>query len=225
MLAFHDELNPRIWSPDKTLRPEVRVRLLRTALAFYRFLDVRGLVISDIILTGSNAAFNYTDVSDVDLHLVVDYAKTTCPELAADFFDVKRVLWNQTHNAEIRGHKVELYVEDRANPAYASGVYSLLRNKWAKQASATRPTYDDAAVAQKTKALASEITSLLDGDPKAEDISTLLDRLREMRRSGLMAGGEFSVENTSFKGLRALGLISRLRQAAIDAQDRDLSLT
>jgi len=223
MVAFHSRLNRRLWAGN-AMRLEVRLRLLRTALAFYRFLDMPGLVLSDIVLTGSNAAFNYTALSDCDLHLIVDYGRTTCPDLAADFFDTKRLLWNQTHDVQIRGHKVEVYVEDRDNPARSSGVYSVLRGEWIKQPSSERPAWDDAALALKTKALALEIEGLLDGNPQPPEVNALLGRLRSMRSSGLMAGGEFSVENLAYKGLRTMGLIGRLMTARREAEDQDLSL-
>lgn len=223
--AFHQDLNPRLWQ-NNDLRPEVRVRLMRAAIAFYQFLDLPGLRIEDIVLTGSNAAFTYTPESDCDLHLIVDHANTRCPDMAAGYFDTKRLLWNQIHDASIRGHPVELYVEDREQPAYASGVYSILRGEWIKEPKrGAPPRMDDAAITRKVASLRAEAESVLaSSDPRQDEVDALLSRLSAMRRSGLATAGEFSVENIAYKLLRAEGVLDRLRQARIDAEDRDLSL-
>lgn len=222
-IRFHDALNPKIWSGD-TLRIEVRVRLLRAALAFYKYLELPDLKLADIVITGSNASFNYTDLSDVDVHLIVDYDKTVCPEIAENFFSTKKTLWNQSHSISIRGHGVEMYVENQKNPAYSNGVYSLLKGKWIKTPSAVKPRWDDAAVIMKTENLADQIDALLNGDADAGKVSALMDKIWGMRKSGLAAGGEFSTENLAFKSLRALGYLDRLRQARTSAEDADLSL-
>src|ERR1051325_11053445 len=95
LLQFHQRLNPHLWRRHR-LRPEVRLKLLHTAIAFYRFLELPALRANDIVVTGSNAAYNYTLLSDIDVHLLVAYHETACPALAANFFTTKKNLWNQT---------------------------------------------------------------------------------------------------------------------------------
>ena len=222
-IKFHRKLNPAFWRGDQ-LRTEVRLKLFQSALAFYRFLDIPGLVVKDIILTGSNAAFNYTALSDLDVHLVVNFSHTACPELADNFFTTKKSLWSQIHDVAIYGHPVELYVEDTAKPATANGVYSLLHSRWLKPPTQEPPRADDSAVAAKVKAYADEIDRLLESTPEADEIRAFLNRLRTLRQAGLLHGGEFSVENLTFKSLRALGYIPRLVIAQNSAADRSLSL-
>lgn len=219
---FHLRLNQRLWRGDR-LRLPVRLKLLKAALSFYQFLDLR-LIVNDIILTGSNAAYNYTPLSDIDVHLIVDFARTSCPNLADNFFNTKRALWNQTYSIRIYGTPVELYVENSTEPATATGVFSLLHNKWLKQPSRTKPHANDTDVLQKTQAYADEIESLLAGEPQVKDINELLNRLRTLRKNGLMAGGEWSVENLAYKALRAQGYLQRLSDERIQLRDRDLSL-
>jgi hypothetical protein len=223
VIRFHSRLNPRLWRHDR-LRVEVRLKLLQTAIAFYRFLDLPGLRINDIIVTGSNAAYNYTRLSDIDVHLLVDFSHTSCPVLASDFFNTKKTLWNQTYDTEIHGHPVELYVEDVSDPVNANGIYSLLHNDWLKTPSNTPPQRNDSAVQQKAQAYADEIDGLLAGEPGAKEINNLLKRLYVLRRNGLLAGGEFSTENTAFKVLRNLGYLDKLRDARIKSQERVLSI-
>lgn len=220
---FHARLNPRLWQHDR-LRVEVRLKLMRSAVAFYRFLDLAGLRVNDIILTGSNAAYNYTRVSDIDVHLIVDFRKTSCPALADNFFNTKRNLWARTYNVQVRGHAVELYVENVDDPVNANGIYSILHGDWLKSPKPQPPPPDDTAVTQKALAYAEDINSLLDTDPDNNAINQMLGRLYSLRQSGLLAGGEYSTENICYKLLRNLGYIERLHAARIDIRDRALSL-
>jgi hypothetical protein len=222
-ICFHARLNPGLWDQQK-MRPEVRVRLLRIALGFLRFLAVPDLRIADIVVTGSNAAFNYAATSDIDVHLIVDFGNTACPDLAENFFSAKKSLWNMSHDISIRGHDIEVYVEDTRNPAYSNGVYSLLRGEWVKQPSTQAPRYDDAAVLRKTEQLAARIEELLSGDADEDALADLMRKLWQMRRTGLAAGGEYSTENLAFKALRALGYLDLLRERRRKAQDTSLSL-
>lgn len=222
-IEFHSKLNPSLWAGN-VLRPEVRVRLLRASVAFYRFLELPGLRLADIVVTGSNAAFNYTPLSDIDVHLVVDYSRTTCPEWAENFFSTKKTLWNLTHAITIRGQATEMYVEDTRTPAYSNGVYSLLRGQWVRHAEAKAPSWDDAAILRKTEHLADEIDALISGAPDQKAVAALLLRLKRMRQSGLATGGEFSVENLSYKALRALGYLDRLHDTRTKAEDDSISL-
>lgn len=221
--TFHDELNPKLWQQD-SLKPIVRLKLLQTALAFYQFLDVTKLQIKDIILTGSNAAFNYTPLSDIDVHLIVDMSSSVCAKLADNLFLTKKALWGQTYDVEIFGLPVELYVEDVNQPVKANGVFSLLDNAWLKHPSAERPHPNDNAVQQKYAAYKAMIEDMLNGEPETEQINDLLARLKRFRQSGLMNGGEFSVENLTYKVLRDAGLLQGLYDKRIALQDRELSL-
>jgi hypothetical protein len=222
--AFHTNLNPLLWDGDE-MRPDIRLALVKAARAFYDFLGIPGLRVEDIIFTGSNAAFNYTDFSDIDLHLIVNFNESSFSELAENLFTTKKTLWNRLHAITIKGYGLELYVEDTANPVTAQGVFSVLKGKWVHKPKAERPQWDDASVASKVEALADQIDDLLAAtNPAREDIDRMTDRIRKMRRSGLAKGGEFSIENLAFKGLRNLGYLDRLWQARVDSEDRTLSL-
>lgn len=206
------------------MRLEVRIRLLRTALAFYRFLD-EPIYLSDIVLTGSNAAYNWTPLSDVDVHLITDFDRAPCPALAENFFNTKRSLWNETHEISIRGHDVEIYVEDDASPARSAGSYSILRGVWLHKPSHVRPRVHDAAVLAKASHFADEIDDLLDGKPDSAAVEKMLSRVYDLRQKGLAhAAGEYSTENLAFKTLRNLGFLDRLKKARTSSEDRSLSL-
>ena len=75
--SFHqrDRLNPKIWKKsdgDILINPKVREKLLEISKEFINFLKVE-IIVSDIIMTGSLANYNWSNFSDVDLHIVVDF--------------------------------------------------------------------------------------------------------------------------------------------------------
>jgi hypothetical protein len=222
-MAFHRTLNPKLWRKED-MDVEVRVALLRAALAFYEFLGVPGLKIEDVIFTGSNAAYNYTPFSDLDVHLVVDFAHAGCPDLVENLFTTKKTLWNRMHAVTIHGYSLEMYIEDTASPVTAQGVYSLLRGEWVHHPSPAAPKRNDAVVAAKVESLADQIDEVLESEPNREDIDALVEKIYRMRKAGLAKAGEFSVENLAFKGLRNLGYIDRIWNAREEADDRQLSL-
>lgn len=222
-IQFHDALNSLVWD-DTRMRMEVRVRLMRAALAFYRFVDVPRLVVRDIVLTGSNAAYNYTRQSDLDVHLIVDFKATSCPGLAENVFTTKKALWAETYDITIHDMAVELYVEDSAKPAKSNGRYSILQGEWIDKATSASPSKNDSSVVSKVKYLSAEIDGLIASKPSNDQVTMMFARLRSLRQNGLLNGGEFSAENLAYKALRALGYLDRLFDASKRSTSDDLSL-
>lgn len=224
LIVFHDELNPKFWNRDKKMLPEVRLHLLQAAKAFYDFIELPKLKVSDIVVVGSNAAYNYTDLSDLDVHLVVNFDQMACSDIMENFFGTKKTLWNTQHDISIKGQDVEMYVQDTKALLESNGVYSLLKNRWIVEPSHNQPSWDDMAVVAKTNACAEEIETMMAGEPSENDIDELLYRIHQMRRAGLKAGGEFSTENLAYKSLRNLGYLTRLYDLKGLKQDRKLSI-
>ena len=71
LLSPKDKLNSELWDEDKKLRPEVRDRLMRIAEKFIKPTLGKGVTIKDITFTGSLANYNYSDMSDIDLHIII----------------------------------------------------------------------------------------------------------------------------------------------------------
>jgi hypothetical protein len=72
----HDSINPLLWQGDE-LRPEVNLALLKIAKDFIEYIDVP-FEVSDLVLTGSQLGYYYTEHSDLDLHIVVDFNTVKC---------------------------------------------------------------------------------------------------------------------------------------------------
>ena len=82
-----ETLNPKVWTKENKLDPEIRKQLLVMANDFFESLEVGDLEIDDIILTGSLANYNWSKYSDVDLHILVDYKDLDeNEELVRDYF-------------------------------------------------------------------------------------------------------------------------------------------
>ena len=223
-IQFHDSLNTVIWKNGK-MRPAIRIRLLRAALEFYRFLELESLRVTDIIMTGSNAGFNYcAETSDIDLHLMVKCPRNMTVADAQNLFKTKKTLWEDEHNIHIGKFPIELYAEID-DDLVASGIYSVLKGKWLKTPSKTKPSINDDAVIAKVDYVASRIDDVLaDKNTNVAEIKTLLDKIKHMRTVGLMDGGEFSVENLAFKALRSLGYLDRLWTLKTKIVDDSISL-
>jgi hypothetical protein len=222
-IQFHSVLNPVLWKNDELLI-DARIRLMRTSLLFIKFLEMPELKIKDIIITGSNASYNYSAFSDVDAHLVVDFDANICPDLSDNFFGSKCFLWKLSHDIQIEGYPVEMYVQDTHDELVANGVYSLIQNKWLKRPEKRTPSVDDKAVATKTSKIAKLIDAVLSHDPVDIDKAmNIANSIRRMRKAGLEKDGEFSVENLAYKALRSFGYIKKLYDMIDGAKDESIS--
>ena len=77
ILTINDTLNKKIWYGyrGEGVNPEVSENLIAIAQDFFDGLKLEGAEIDDITFTGSLANYNYTKFSDIDLHLLVNFAK------------------------------------------------------------------------------------------------------------------------------------------------------
>lgn len=69
---IHQELNPKIWTSDNSLKDDVRTKILDIVDTFKDFCDIN-FEILDIYLLGSNASYNWTNKSDLDIHIIVNF--------------------------------------------------------------------------------------------------------------------------------------------------------
>lgn len=221
-IGTHDELNTALFAEDR-LMPEVRVQLRKIADQFIRFVAVP-LDVKDIVFTGSNASYHYTQHSDIDLHVIVKLkGGASMRAYMRQLFDAKKSLWNQMHDIHIRGYEVELYIEPTEEPAVSSGVYSVMNDSWVKHPKKENPTLDDISVQSKYRQYKNEIEAAVKTNDVSE-IDALLAELREMRSSGLAKGGEYSVENIVYKLLRVRGDLQKLWSARSELGDKELSM-
>ena len=208
-------LNPKLWDGDQ-LKEGLSNKFLRIANAFYDFLEVPDTAqVLDVLLIGSNANYNWTDKSDIDLHVVIDYQSVgNNLHLVKNLMMAKKSIWSTNYPLTYKGMDIELYAQDWNDRLHSSvGQYSLMKSKWLKKPNADVISIDDEVIDAKMAPLQYEIENLKEQDPKLEfKIKHVLQRLYKMRQTGLEAEGEYSIENLAFKKLRNKGLLARLKE-------------
>ena len=197
-------LNPQIWHEDH-LKPKLREKFLKIANAFADFLlPIIDVEIRDVTLTGSNANYNWTDKSDIDLHVLINYkdikAYDSNAALVREYLMAKKSIWNNNYPLTFRGMQIELYAQDTNEPHASTGVFSIMQNKWIEKPDSDVVSIEDEAIDRKADPYAYEIDKLKSSTPDLSSrIKRLKLRLKRMRQSGLEAEGEYSIENLAFK--------------------------
>jgi len=220
-VVFHQRLNSKLWSKGK-LKSEIRYHLLEIAQHFIDFIDIAPIGLQDITISGSNAGYTYSRNSDLDLHLVVTIPKDR-EQLLKQLFDAKKNQYNFQHDIKIKNIDVEVYVQDAEQVHHSVGVYSVLDDKWLKIPEAVSDTVNRAEVKVKYKQYVGKIRTALRSD-NLEAVKQTSDDIKKLRQQGLDRDGELSVENITFKILRAKGLIEQLRNHISKLKADTLSL-
>jgi hypothetical protein len=177
------------------------------------------------------ANYNYSDLSDIDLHILIDFADVNEDVgLVRKYFNAVKALWNYIHDVTIKGHEVEVYVQDSGEHHTSTGVYSLLNDEWATKPNYREVDVDEEAVSTKAGSLMDQIeraVKLIDQSKYQEAFDRgemLTDKIKKLRKSGLQSAGEYSVENLAFKTLRNTGYLLKLSDLKRDAQDAMMSM-
>lgn len=230
-----DSLNPKIWDGDNNsdyiLKDKVRTKLLEIANEFIEFLGL-DIFVSDITMTGSLANYNWSEYSDIDLHIIADFEQYSNKEreLYEEFFKLKKTLFNTKHDITIYGYEVELYVQNESEPHTSTGVYSILFNEWITKPSLDFNKIDNDRIKRKSQHWMDTIDIVLDNikdeplDEMTEKLDLLKDKLKKFRSTGLEETGEFSDENLVFKVLRRNGYIEKIFDFQSKYIDKSLSL-
>ena len=187
---INDELEPQVWRDD-SLKPMISKRLMKIAEDFVAGLPFP-VTIKDVRFTGSLANYNWSEYSDIDLHIVVDFTELDDnKDLVKEMFDAKRLRWNEKHDIKIKGYEVELYVEDEGEEHSSSGIYSLMDDEWVKHPEQIDMTIDLDTAKKKASDIEQQIASLdaLYERGEFEKVIRHVDRIKNkisyMRQEGL----------------------------------------
>ena len=227
---YNDTLHPKFWD-DFTFREDVLKPVLKIVHNFVS--DDKHIspeMVEDIQLTGSLANYNYNDHSDLDVHILLDFADINENEsIVKRALDGKRFIWNLRHDIQFNNHEIELYFQDIHEPHVASGLFSLQDNRWIKKPVHDPPEIDHRDVEEKASQFKKELDLLeeaLDNINDADEFALinkrakkLKDKIMRMRKQGLASKGEFSIENLAFKTLRNDETISKLNDLIIKSYD------
>jgi predicted nucleotidyltransferase len=230
--SIKETLNPKVWEncedPKKAiLIPKVRKALMRIS---EEFIDDLGddIFVDDIYLMGSLANFNWSEYSDFDLHVIIDFERYgKQEELYKELFDLKKKLFNDKHNIKIFGYDVELYAQGLSDESHSDGVYSVMNDEWIHRPTKTHKNIDMSVLKTKIKCRTDKIDDAINNaksEGDAEKLKKIKDKLKDYRQSGLNKDGEFSYENLVFKYLRRSGHIGKLFDEKNKIKDKELSV-
>ena len=224
-------LNPDIWEEygeSYKMKPEIRDSLLNIVEDYLDFIDLN-IDVDDVTLTGSLSNYNWSDFSDVDLHILIDTPKDK-NSLLKKYLDSKRIIWNSLRDVTVKDFDVEIYVQDTNEPHFASGVYSVMYDDWLAEPSYTEFNLEPEKILKKSKSWMEKIDKIEDDAKRKEpevvldEIQSLKDKLKKYRGTGLKDEGEYSYENLTFKFLRRNGYIGKLHDIRNKLIDKTLTV-
>jgi predicted nucleotidyltransferase len=183
--SFHlqENLNSKIWKNtggEPKMDSKVREKLLEIANEFIEYLKV-DIIVSDVIMTGSLANFNWSEYSDIDLHVIADFTQFPKEDLPLyeELFKLKKTLFNEKHNIKIYGYEVELYVQNEEESHFSSGVYSVLTDEWLTKPKKEDVTIDTELVKSKVKEWMNKIDTVIQNveNEPLDKAKVLIDKL------------------------------------------------
>ena len=179
MSTFKKKLNPKLYNGEE-LKPEVSKKLKEIAAAFIDFLEIPKEAVTDIVITGSCASYNYTRHSDIDLHVIINPEKVheNCP-IVGPYLLSKKSEFNQKHDIFIYGIPVEVYTEMEGQGTIHNGLYSL-NTGWVDFPKKIQPLKNSEAVKAKYNEYVEAAKEIKEGDLAQK----LLDKIKRMRKAG-----------------------------------------
>ena len=97
-LLSKSSLSEEIWTSNDQIKPEILPAALKIAREYFEDLKLDPNVkIKDITLTGSLASYNWSEMSDFDLHILIDFSQLQNRDLLEDYLRQKSIVWNILH--------------------------------------------------------------------------------------------------------------------------------
>lgn len=218
---IHDELNNKLFSNNKLL-PEVRQKIIQIVKEFEEYSDVP-MNIVDIQLVGSNISYNYTETSDLDVHIISNFDLIDVPkQLLQQLYNMKKTSFNDKFDIKIRGIEVELYIQDVRDATISNGIYSVCEDAWIKQ---PKPILHAVKhnIEKEYEKWSSKIHDVLERHD-TDEIINAINTLYLVRKNSLAVDGEYGKGNQLFKQIRSTGLLQQLKDAYYKSLSKKLSL-
>lgn len=229
----HNTLNSKLFTKEEMLKDRVKDKMLEIVdefLADLKEQDIK-IKVDDILLIGSNASYNYTKDSDIDLHILADAKGVEySTEVAAALYSAYRSLFNKNLDIKLFDIPLEIFVETEDSARVSNGVYSVKKNKWVKKpVQEDIPEYDTKALDELVDKWETNCKDLIDDikadklDDEKKVVKMLEDIYEKLRKKGI-AKGEYSIENLAFKELRNKGYLDQLKDFRNELVSKRLSL-
>ena len=229
----HQTLNNKLFTKDGVLKDRVREKMLEVVdefLADLKEQDIK-IKVDDILMIGSNASYNYTKDSDIDLHILANAnAANYDADIAAALYGAYRTIFNKNLEISLYDIPLEIFVETEDSVRVSNGVYSVKKNKWVKKPVAEDiPEYDTKALNELVDEWETKCKDLIDDikadklDDEKKVVKLLEDIYDKLRKKGV-AEGEYSIKNLAFKELRNKGYLDQLKDYRNELVSKRLSL-
>lgn len=222
-IESHETLNPKFWQ-DEELKQEVEDKIKVITDRFVEYLNNRDIKIDikDILLLGSNASYNYTDDSDLDIHVIVEPKEITeDEELLKQLYDLAASAFNDKFNIQLKGADAEVYVELNDTNANSNGIYSINKG-WLK-----KPKKENVAGIEldevEFEKWEDRYNDLLLSRDKNE-IKQFIDDLYKLRKDSILKDGEYGQGNLIFKEMRNLNYIKNIKNLLDMIESEEMSL-
>lgn len=216
-------LNPVLWDENKKLKPEIKDKIIEIVDEFKDSIsDFINLKVLDINIVGSNASYNYTDKSDIDIHIITNFEDYGEPaELVQAAMNANKTNFNKSYDIAFKNFDVEVYVEDVKSSPMSNGIYSVFKDEWIKEP--IKIDAPDVDLEPELSEYKEKIQSALD-ENSSKDINEIIDDLYVLRRESLVKDGEFGKGNLIFKEIRNLGLLDKLKDKKVEIRSNELSV-
>jgi len=222
-----DSLSDVIFEDESKMHSEIRKKLIDISNEYIDFIGIE-FFIHDIVITGSLANYNWSNYSDIDLHIIVDFEdQKYSVDIMKEFFDAKEKAWKSKHDIKIKNYDVEIYVQDLNEKATSTGIYSILKDKWVTKPVKQKISIDDEKILSKSDEYTKKIDDLVKKSQQhdvMDDLKKIYKKIKNFRQTGLDKGGEYSFENLTFKLLRRNGSIKKLLDLKSTLLDKKLSI-
>lgn len=229
----HATLNSKLFTKEEILKETVRKKMLEIVDEFLNNLKEQNIEIKvdDILMVGSNANYNYTKDSDIDLHVIANTKNMKYEmEIANALYSAYRTLFNKNLDINLYDIPLELYVEVENTPRNSNGVYSVKKDKWIKKPVQEEiPDFDKEALDKLVDKWEKKCKDLLDKiaadklDDEKQVVKLIEDIYEKLRKTGV-AKSEYAIENLAFKELRNKGYLDKLKAAKHELISKRLSL-
>lgn len=221
-LQVHDTLNSKIWDMETNLLlPLVKNKIMKVIDLFKEYTAIP-IDIIDIQIVGSNASYNYTEYSDLDVHIIANYENISEDvNIVKLLYDANKSIFNNNFDIKIHGIEIELYVQDVKSGIISNGIYSVITDSWIKFPKPIAvQEFDTSVELNKWKNLISRILET----GNSEEINKIINQIYLIRHNSIAVGGEYSKGNQLFKDIRNEGLLDALKDARNKALSNELSL-
>ena len=235
IIDFPKVLDPRIWTPDYHMRPQISSRVMAIVNSQFNALKLRNkaIAIEDIELFGSNASYEYDEKADLGIHVFLNTASNPAA-YQGDVLDLEHFmrLLNDVieldQKGEVRFYGIPLEIVFHANrPAgYRDSDGIPQYSVWSADASRTgrwinpqtppplppKDAFDSNVITAKTSAFIDQYNSLVANyfeDKSSFDcgrFETFTKAMKAYRSDGITADGQRSNGNLTYRLLRRLSL-------------------